>query len=143
MAGIIIGALIGQTKEEILSKRYNPIPHYWKENILSPEIDEIACGSFKEKKPPQIKGNGFVVKSIEAALWAFYNSESFEEGCLMAVNLGDDADTTGAVYGQIAGAYYGETGIPIKWIKKLVKYDLISDIANKLIGASDNQILAE
>lgn len=56
-----------------------------------------------------------MVKSLKAALWAFYNSESFEEGCLMAVNLGDDADTTGAIYGQIAGACYGESGIPDKW----------------------------
>jgi ADP-ribosylglycohydrolase len=64
---------------------------------------------------------------------------NFEEGCLLAVNLGDDADSTGAVYGQIAGAYYGETGIPTKWIKKLVKYDLITDLTNKLIDASNQQ----
>lgn len=58
-----------------------------------------------------------MVKSLEAALWAFYNSEDFQEGCLKAVNLGEDADTTGAVYGQIAGAFYGENGIPDGWIK--------------------------
>ncbi|OPY30367.1 MAG: ADP-ribosylglycohydrolase [Methanobacterium sp. PtaU1.Bin242] len=73
-----------------------------------------------------------MVKSLEAALWAFYNSEDFQEGCLKAVNLGDDADTTGAVYGQVAGAFYGEDGIPDGWIKKLARYDLISDLADKL-----------
>jgi ADP-ribosylglycohydrolase len=139
MAGIIIGALIGQTKDEILSKRYCPIPGYWEDNKLHKEIDEIACGSFKHKKPPEIKGSGYVIKSLEAALWAFHQSTNFEEGCLLAVNLGGDADTTGAVYGQIAGAYYGETGIPSKWIKKLVKYDLITDLTSKLIDASNRQ----
>ncbi|MDP2644144.1 MAG: ADP-ribosylglycohydrolase family protein [Desulfobacterales bacterium] len=74
---------------------------------LCPEIDEIACGSFKRKEPPQIVGSGYVVKSLEAALWAFARSSSFREGCLFAVNLGDDADTTGAIYGQLAGAFYG------------------------------------
>ena len=76
------------------------------------EIAEVASGSFKVKNPPEIRGTGYVVRSLEAALWAFARSSSFEEGCLLAVNLGDDADTTGAVYGQIAGAYYGESGIP-------------------------------
>ena len=75
-----------------------------------------------------------MVKSLEAALWAFYNSDNFKDGCLLAVNLGDDADTTGAVYGQIAGAYYGEKGIPANWRNKLVQYDLIRSFADKLIG---------
>lgn len=52
------------------------------------------------------------MKSLEAALWAFHKSATFEEICLLAVNLGDDADTTAAIYGQIAGAYYGIDGIP-------------------------------
>ena len=60
-------------------------------------------------------GSGYVVRSMEAALWAFHRSSSFEEGCLLAVNLGDDADTTAAIYGQLAGAYYGIDGIPREW----------------------------
>ncbi len=54
---------------------------------LAPEINEIECGSFKLKNPPEIMGSSYVVKSLEAALWAFYNSDTFEKGCLMAVNL--------------------------------------------------------
>lgn len=49
---------------------------------------------------------------MEAALWAFHNSENFQDGCLLAVNLGEDADTTGAIYGQLAGAYYGKKDSP-------------------------------
>ena len=56
-----------------------------------------------------------MVKSLEAALWAFHGAEDFSEAVLTAVNLGDDADTTGAVCGQLAGACWGETGIPVAW----------------------------
>ena len=84
---------------------------------MSPKIDEIASGSFTRRNPPVIKGTGYVVKSLEAALWAFNKSSSFEEGCLLAVNLGDDADTTGAVYGQIAGAYYTVDDIPRRMVR--------------------------
>ena len=56
-----------------------------------------------------------MVDALEAALWAFWSTDSFEDGALAAVNLGDDADTTGAIYGQLAGAYYGVDGIPERW----------------------------
>ena len=79
---------------------------------LHPEIDEVAAGSFRRKQPPEIVGSGYVVKSLEAALWAFHDAKDFREAVLRAVNLGDDADTTGAVCGQLAGAYWGEDGIP-------------------------------
>ena len=134
MAGVIVGAMAGHSKENILSWRYHPVHGQWDAHELAPEIDEIACGSFKHKNPPEISGSGYVVKSLEAALWAFYSSGTFEEGALLAVNLGDDADTTGAVYGQIAGAYYGEKRILSSWKNKLAKYDLIRSFADKLIG---------
>lgn len=95
-------------------------------------IAAIAGGSFKKRNPPTIKGSGYVVQSLEAALWAFYNSSSFEEGCLKAVNLGDDADTTGAVYGQLAGAFYGAVAIPEGWRKKIAMRRLIEGYAGKL-----------
>jgi len=71
------------------------------------------------KDPPVIVGSGYVVKSLEAALWAFSRSSDFREGCLLAVNLGNDADTTGAIYGQLAGAYYGVEGIPANGVNVL------------------------
>jgi ADP-ribosylglycohydrolase len=61
-----------------------------------PAIDEVASGSFKTRQPPHIAGTGHVGRSLEAALWAFYRSGTFRDGALMAVNLGDDADTTSA-----------------------------------------------
>lgn len=136
MGGMISGLLEGATKEEALSPNYRPRGVSWEERPLDPKIGAIAAGSFKKKNPPQIAGTGYAVQSLEAALWAFHHSTSFEEGALMAVNLGDDADTTGAVYGQIAGAYYGLSGIPEQWVQKLAKLDLILNYAKRLNDAS-------
>lgn len=131
---LIVGAVNGVSKEELLSERYNPIPGYWEEHPLVEEIDEIARGSFKQRQPPEIQGSGYVVKSLEAALWAFYHSNSFGEACLLAVNLGMDADTTGAVCGQLAGAFYGEKEIPDSWRSQLFRSHLIESISDKLFA---------
>jgi ADP-ribosylglycohydrolase len=136
LAGLIVGAVSGTDKDLLLSERYSPIDGYWDDNPLCPEIDEIALGSFKVKEPPDIKGSGYVVKSLEAALCSFHRSKSFKEGCLKAVNLGDDADTTGAVYGQIAGAYYGEAGIPATWRSLLALRETIETFADRLYEQS-------
>lgn len=132
MGAIIAGLARGSVKEEVLSDMYSPVKGQWEKKPLCKEISEVAAGSFKRKNPPDIKGTGYVVQSLEAALWAFYNCTTFEEGCLMAVNLGDDADTTGAIYGQIAGAYYGADAIPKKWLDALAMRELIEDLAECL-----------
>ena len=130
--GLIVGAILGAKKEELLSERYAPIDGIWETTSLCQEIDTIACGSFKQKNPPEIVGSGYVVEALEAALWAFYRSSSFKEGCLLAVNLGYDADTTGAIYGQIAGAYYGVSDIPASWRERLAHIDIIDRLALSL-----------
>ncbi len=89
MGGLIVGAVQGVDKETLLSPLYCPIPGYWTAHPLAPEIHGIAAGSFKTKEPPAIKGTGHVVKSLEAALWAFAKGRDFNEGALLAVNLGD------------------------------------------------------
>lgn len=128
---LIAGALIGVDKDELLGEDY-----FASGDPLIEEIQQISQGLFKMKQPPEIKGSGYVVRSLEAALWAFYHSTTFESGCLMAVNLGDDADTTGAVYGQIAGAYYGVDGIPSAWRSELALKDLIRAYADQIYKLS-------
>ena len=123
---------IGATKDKLLASNYSPVAGEWERQPLHPQVAAIASGSFKSKQPPAIKGTGYVVDSLEAALWAFHATDNFRDGCLMAVNLGDDADTTGAVYGQIAGAYYGESGIPKAWRAKLAMRQTIEDLADRL-----------
>jgi len=130
LGGIIRGLLDGATKEEVLAPYYHPAGKSW--DGMDPAIAAIAAGSFKEKNPPEIRGSGYVVQSLEAALWAFHRSKSFEDGALLAVNLGEDADTTGAIYGQMAGAYYGLNGIPAGWLEKLHGREMILDFATKL-----------
>ena len=108
-AAMILAALDGASKGEILS------PGLYQGSLV-PEVAEISAGSYKVKNPPAIVGSGYVVRSLEAALWAFYRSSSFERGALLAANLGNDADTTCAIYGQLAGAFYSASAIPEKWL---------------------------
>ncbi|MBL8866472.1 MAG: ADP-ribosylglycohydrolase family protein, partial [Planctomycetia bacterium] len=100
------------------------------------KVAAVAAGSYREKEPPAIVGSGYVVQSLEAALWAFHKSTTFRDGALLAVNLGNDADTTGAIYGQLAGAYYGEEGIPSEWRAKLTRRAEIADLAERLHARS-------
>ena len=130
---MIISAVNGAEREDLVSGGSYRAPEGWTlEPPLVPEVRAVADGSFRRLAPPEIRGTGYSVKSLEAALWAFYNSSSFAEGALLAVNLGNDADTTGAVYGQIAGAFYGESGIPEKWKETIASHDLILEYADGL-----------
>jgi ADP-ribosyl-[dinitrogen reductase] hydrolase len=133
LAALIVGALQNRSKEELTSPLFTPVPELWEREPLAPKIHAVASASFLTREPPAIRGSGYVVDSLEAALWAFKKSTSFEHGALLAVNLGDDADTTGAVYGQIAGAYYGVEGIPEKWRRKLAHLDTLENFATRLM----------
>jgi len=103
-------------------------------HALHPEVAEVAARSFREKQPPVIVGSGYVAKSLEAALWAFHDAKDFRQGVLRAVNLRDDADTTGAVCGQLAGACWGESEIPGEWLEELARRDMIERALHGSIG---------
>lgn len=118
-AALIHGALHGVPKEALLGHRYSPVPGFWEKQPLAPAIDAIALGGYRVKSRDQISSSGYVVHTLEAALWAFHRGDDFRSGVLDAVNLADDSDTVGAVYGQLAGAYYGETQLLAEWIRRL------------------------
>jgi len=101
----------------------------------STSVQKIIKKSFLKLSYDEIRGSGYVIDSLNAALWCFMNTESFAEAILMAANLGDDADTTAAVCGQIAGAFYGMAGIPYAWIEKLAMLDEIEELADTLAKA--------
>ncbi|GAP97897.1 ADP-ribosylglycohydrolase family protein [Leptolyngbya sp. NIES-2104] len=122
---MLFRALSGMSKTEIL---FSSSP----ETIASPSIQAIACGEYQRKQSREIRGTGYVVASLEAALWCFWTTESYEQAILSAANLGDDADTTAAICGQVAGAYYGESGIPAHWLEKLTMRDEITKLAEQL-----------
>jgi ADP-ribosyl-[dinitrogen reductase] hydrolase len=102
----------------------------------SPKIQAIARGDYWQKPETAIRGTGYVVASLEAALWCFVQTGTFRDAVLRAANLGDDADTTAAVCGQIAGAYYGESGIPASWREKLALGQEMRDIADRLMSGA-------
>ena len=135
LAAYLVGALAGVAKDELLAPDGEILVLLRETEPLSAKIEAIARGSFRDKQPPEIRGTGYVVDSLEAALWAFARSDSFEAGALMAVNLGDDADTTGAVFGQIGGAFYGVEGIPAGWLAKLAMREKIEELAVGLMQA--------
>jgi ADP-ribosylglycohydrolase len=122
----------GSTKTELLAPHFAPPGVDWSAAPLAPAIARIAGGSFKSKDARHIRASGYVVHTLEAALWAFFHSSDFREGALLAVNLGEDADTTGAVYGQLAGAHYGVDGIPQHWRDMIARRDEIVSLATAL-----------
>lgn len=120
---MIAEAIQGTTKEELLAINRSVATNY-----SSQLLREVLEGEFLNKGRDEICSSGYVVHTLEAALWAFYNSETFKEGALLAVNLGHDADTVGAVYGELAGAYYDLSGIPSKWVETLYWVDRIIEM---------------
>lgn len=125
LSRILTRALAGRSKSDILRSDHTT-------EFGSIRIIEIARGEYRNKKAAGIRGSGYVVESLEAALWCFFHSDNFEHAILLATNLGDDADTTAAVCGQVAGAYYGESGIPAPWLSRLSMKTEIADIADRL-----------
>lgn len=134
LAAILVGLINGRSKEEVLAPLYCPVAGTWDVEPLGPKVQQVAMGSFKDKQPPNIKGGGYVVDCLEAALWAFHSRGSFGEAVLAAANLGDDADTTAAVCGQVAGACYGKSGIPAKWRDVLAMRTEIESLGTALVS---------
>jgi len=69
---------------------------------------------------------------VKSTLWCFWQTDSYEDCVLLAANLGDDADTTAAIAGQVAGAFYGESGMPVKWLAILTMRQEIAELADRL-----------
>jgi ADP-ribosyl-[dinitrogen reductase] hydrolase len=122
---MICRALGGQTKEAVLLGDAGA-------TFGSPKVSAIARGEYEPMPERDIRGTGYVVESLQAAAWCFARTDTYEAPVLRAANLGDDADTTAAVCGQLAGAFYGECGIPGRWLMQLAMRDQISSLAERL-----------
>jgi len=92
----------------------------------------INAGEYKEKQRQQIRSSGYVIDTLEAAMWAVWHTNNFRDAVLLAANLGDDADSVAATAGQIAGALYGYANIPQEWRDKLVQEQRIASLAETL-----------
>jgi len=136
LALILVGLMHGSEREAVLSPNWEPLQRLRAHYPPHPAVDEVAAGSFRRRAPPKIVGSGYVVRCLEAALWAFHDATNFREAVLSAVNLGDDADTTGAVCGQLAGAHWGVAGIPQEWLDGLAKREEIEAAVRSLINVT-------
>lgn len=127
LMGAMVAALIGGACfDEVTS------PGFWTFGPLHAVVAEIAAGVWKGKQPPQIRGTGYCIDALEAALWAVGDAEDFRSAVLRAANLGDDADTTAAIAGQLAGARWGASAIPEPWRAKVAHGDRIVSLARAL-----------
>lgn len=106
-------AIYGATKAELLEALKS------KHSFIADELKHISACEFMNKTRSEIRSGGYVIDSLEAACWAFFTTSTFEDGAVLAVNLAHDADTVGAIYGTLAGAHYGFSAIPERWINAL------------------------
>ncbi|WP_025391006.1 ADP-ribosylarginine hydrolase Tri1 [Pseudomonas syringae] len=116
-------ALNGADKQEVCSPMIGP---------FQPRVMIINAGEYKEKNRDQIRSSGYVIDTLEAALWAVWNTDNFKDAILLAANLADDADSVAATAGQIAGALYGVSGMPEEWVKKVAWSEHIQGLAQQL-----------
>ena len=83
---------------------------------------------FAKLPEKEIKSTGYVVDTLEAALWCLLNTDNYKDCVLKAVNLGEDTDTVAAVAGGLAGMFYGVDGIPAEWLEKLVYREYFEEL---------------
>jgi len=119
----------GRSREEVFA------PTFWRFGDLHAAVEAVVRGSWLRRQPPEIRGTGYCVDALEAALWAVGGAADFREAVLRAANLGDDADTTAAIAGQLAGARWGASGIPPEWCERVVSADRIIALAGGLYEA--------
>lgn len=178
LASLLIGALMGVSKDHLLSENFNIMDAYTygptkyskynsnntshcydiklmsdiiqegdddnielkqrnitKRNFIreyTPPVLTLQKGYYKYKSRTEIKTNNHIVNCLEAALWAFHRTNNFEKGLNMAISLGYSTNSVGAIYGQLAGIYYGFSQIPNQWISQLYRFKHIVDISRRL-----------
>lgn len=127
LSSILVHLINGGEKHGCFELPYQP---------QTEEVQLIKSGTFVNKTYTTLTGSGYVIESLESALWCFINTESFESCVLAAANLGNDADTTAAIAGQLAGAYYGHSGIRSDWLDVLYMHDDIFELGDTLFKLS-------
>lgn len=134
-------ALKGASKTDLALSINDVINHISADTSTSP-IDSVLAERFKPYRSLEdwkttsvesIRSTGYVVDTLEASLWAFFTCNTFEDAAIRAVNLGDDADTVGAICGGLAGAYHGFEAIPEKWLRKMRKVELLEQTAQQIL----------
>ncbi|MGU3287650.1 ADP-ribosylglycohydrolase family protein [Methylobacterium mesophilicum] len=130
---IALASLIeGKPLRDVLSASYGP---------FCPGVQAVMNGSWRGRGRNEIRSSGYVIHTLEASLWAVSETTTFRDAVLLAVNLGDDADTVAAVTGQIAGSAYGVSAIPREWVDRLAWKERLVQLSERLCAASEGQIV--
>ncbi len=134
-SSLLVEAFSAESKQDIFkNERYQP---------YCPQVIDIANLKFLSNNYEQLTGSGYVIESLESALWCFMQADNFEEAILMAANIGNDADTTAAICGQIAGAYYGFSQIPEKWRSSITMSEEIQTWSEQLFHMGNEALKAK
>ena len=142
LAALLVGALQGAPRVELLRPMFSPVEGYWRRHLLKPEVAAVARGAWVDKAPPRIFGGGQAAEALEASLWAFRRGRSFRDAVLAAANLGGDADVTAAITGQLAGVCHGAASIPLAWRRAITRADTIVTMADGLLQHALDRITA-
>jgi ADP-ribosyl-[dinitrogen reductase] hydrolase len=129
MAQLLLAILQGVVRDDLLS--------HAGDGIREPAVRNLIDRNYAAMSEEEVRGSGYCIDSLGAALWAFLSTDNFESAILRAVNLGEDADTTAAICGQLAGAYYGVESIPHAWRTRLAMADHIDGAARRLYDAAE------
>ena len=124
-ATLLADAISGEPRRNVLAPR---------SFTGAPRIAKILGGGWRGKSRNSIRSSGYVVHTLEAAIWSVARTGNFRNAVLLAANLADDADTVAAVTGQLAGAIYGLSGIPDEWLDRIAWKDRLHDTARRLAG---------
>jgi ADP-ribosyl-[dinitrogen reductase] hydrolase len=134
-----LGLLEGMAPTDAFEKMKSPVTRYYGvDTVFKSELSrfsrilERGADGFAALPEDDIRSGGYVVHTLEAALWCVLNARSYVETVLKAVNLGGDTDTTAAVAGGLAGVRYGFESIPKLWVEVIAKKEEIEDLARRL-----------
>ena len=140
-AALLVGALQGVPRAELTAPLFSPVAGLWQQQPLRAEVLAVARGAWRDKAPPASRGGPQAAAALGTALWALDRATTLREALLAAVNLGGDADTTGAIVGQLAGACFGSEGLPAAWRSSLAQSERIEALADRLLAQALGRIV--
>lgn len=136
-AFVLLAILENPCKEAVQSgllqarQYYVELPGYKEELVQYARLLDQADAEFAATPEDEIQSSGYVVSTLEAAVWCLLTTETYADCVLKAVNLGSDTDTVAAVVGGLAGALYGMEGIPERWVERLLRKELIEELCGQ------------
>jgi ADP-ribosylglycohydrolase len=142
-AALVVGALQGAPKEQLLAPGFCPVPGLWARKPLKREVARVAAGEWRTAaaEPAELAA-GSAVGALQLVLGALAAGRGYRDTVLAAVNLGLDADTNGALVGELAGALHGAAALPPQWVASLVEGRRIAGVADRLLTAALGRIAA-